>query len=241
MNFAIILSGGISERVGADIPKQYLRFHGKPLLFYTLEQVKANAMVDQVIIVASEEWQPQIRQWCDDFSFTKPVAFASPGSSRQASTLQGLKKCLEFSGSVSDKVIIHEAVRPFASSEMITSCFEALEDADLSIPVVPQKEAIYKSEDGLTITSLLERKTLYVGQAPEGAYLHRYFEIHQGLTESELASICGGSELAFAKGLKVRLFAGNEKNFKITTPEDIERFSLMIEQQLQETETYEQQ
>ena len=69
---------------------------------------------------------------------------------------------------------------------------------------------------------------MFAGQAPEAFHLHRYLEINRFATKTELANIRGSSEIAYKNGLDVTLIAGEEMNFKLTTPVDLERFKAIL-------------
>ena len=81
---------------------------------------------------------------------------------------------MEDSVSENDGVIIHDGVRPLVSEQLIGDCLAALADHEGCMPVLPMKDTIYQSSDGTKIDHLLERSTLFAGQAPEAFRLHPY-------------------------------------------------------------------
>ena len=229
MNYAIILSGGIGSRMKMDgFPKQYLEVNGKPILVYTLEIFQKNSNVDVIVVVAAKEWEEQIQQWAVDFGLTKVKLVAPCGASRQESIRNGLKACITESVSDEDNVIIHDAVRPLLSDELISKCFRALSENEGCMPVIPVNDTVYQSRDGEYIESLLNRDTLFAGQAPEAFNLLKYYNVNKDLTESELEKIRGTSEIAYRNNMKIRLIPGEERNFKITTQVDLRRFEAII-------------
>lgn len=230
MNYAVILSGGIGTRMRSDgFPKQYLEVRGKPILLYALESFEACDLVDKIVIVANEQWTDQISNWAKQYGITKLAAFAEPGRTRQHSLLNGLLACAEFGVTEQDIVLIHDAVRPLVTPELIRSCAENLEGHDAVLPVVPMKDAIYFSEDGLNICAAVDRSKLFCGQSPETFWLRQYLELNQSTPDEELALIRGSSELAFKNGLDVHMITGEETNFKLTTPDDMLRLHFYID------------
>lgn len=227
MNFAIILSGGVGSRFGAKMPKQYLTVKDKPILIYTLEKFSQISDIDCIIVVAAEQWQPKIEEWINKYKIDTTFRFAKSGGTRQESILNGLKECN--SCSESDNVIIHDAVRPLVSRKIIEQCLDVLDNADAVMPVIAVQDTIYVSGDRKIVTGLLNRDTLFAGQAPEGYKLTKYLEINNNLNKEELGKIRGSSELAFKGGLKVQLIDGDIGNFKITTPQDLERFKQILD------------
>ena len=215
--------------MGMDgFPKQYLEVGGKPVLLYTLDVFEKSDCIDQIVIVAAESWQEQITRWVADYGITKCQCFALPGDSRQESILNGLNACMEHSSSEEDRVIIHDGVRPCVSGKLIADCLAALDEHDGCMPVIPVNDTVYQSTDGKKISNLLERSTLFAGQAPEAFFLHPYTKINRQATKAELASCRGTSVIAYQNGMDVCLIPGDDHNFKITTPIDLKRFATMV-------------
>ena len=163
-----------------------------------------------------------------EYGINKFVEIANAGNTRQESILNGLEVCAKYSVESSDNVIIHDAVRPLLSDLLISKCLSALKNSEGCMPVLPINDTVYQSLNGNEITNLLDRKTLFAGQAPEAFHLHRYLEINRFATKTELANIRGSSEIAYKNGLDVTLIAGEEMNFKLTTPVDLERFKAIL-------------
>ncbi len=224
MNVAIILAGGTGTRLGGDIPKQYIEVAGKPIISYCLEKFEKHPLIDSIVVVAAESWQAYINEWIDKDKVTKFSGFALAGSSRQHSIANGLALTSEIGASDGSNVIIHDAARPNVSHDTISACINELQDADGVMPVIPVKDTIYLSKTGCEIDALLNRDQLFAGQAPESFDFKKYFEIHKGLTESELESVRGSSEIAYRNGFKMRLIPGDEHNYKITTIADLDKF-----------------
>lgn len=228
MNTAIILAGGTGTRLGANIPKQYIEINHQPIIAYCLKTFEISEIIDAIVIVAAPAWQESIAKWISQYGITKFKGFANAGSSRQHSILNGLVKAKELSFEEKDGVIIHDAARPNLTNEMIASCMEALASYDGVMPVLPVKDTIYLSQDGTNITSLLNRDQLYAGQAPEAFNLIKYYHLHDGMTEEDLEMVRGSSEIAYRHGLSVKLIAGDEHNYKITTAADLEKFQTEV-------------
>lgn len=224
MNIAIVLSGGIGTRVGHQIPKQYIEVEGTPIIQYSLKALQNNTITDGIVIVAASEWQRRIHEWVKRDKIDKFVAFALAGNSRQESIVNGMNVINKMYTKDEINIIIHDAARPNLTDELITKCFEGLQKADGVLPVLPVKDTIYLSQDGKSISSLLNRDQLFAGQAPESFKFKKYFDIHKGLTEEDLTAIRGSSEIAYKNNLNISLISGDEHNYKITTKTDLEKF-----------------
>ena len=126
-----------------------------------------------------------------------------------------------------DNIIIHDAARPFVSAEMITNIIHKLLSSEGVIPVLPMKDTIYIGESG-KIKKLLDRNQLLAGQAPEGFHFGKYYEANKNLMKDEIFKINGSTEPAIIANMDVAYIEGEEKNFKITTKEDLERFIQIV-------------
>ncbi len=228
MVIVIILSGGIGIRMGLNLPKQYVEVCGKPIIEYSLETILSHVEVDTVIIGVADEWRMFVKKSVSRINTGKAVFYSEPGKTRQGSIINALKVAVEIGASENDLLLIHDAVRPLLTAELISDCLVACKEADAVLPVIPVKDTTYLSNDGKHIDSLLERKTLWNGQAPEAFKFGSYYEANMRLTEEELSKITGSTEVSYRAGLKCVLIPGDSNNFKITTPEDLSNFESII-------------
>lgn len=229
MNIALVLSGGTGSRLGANIPKQYIEIGNKPMISYCIRQLNDHKEIDAIQIVADEKWQKQISSWLhEDGMNQKWKGFSLPGENRQMSILHGLEDILSYA-SDEDYVFIHDAARPFLSQKQISDCLEGVKGHDGVIPVLPMKDTVYYSENGQVISSLLDRKCIYAGQAPEVFVLGKYYNANRQLIPDKILEINGSTEPAIMAGMDIAMIPGDEGNFKITTEADLERFRQMVD------------
>ena len=242
MNYAVLLSGGTGNRINTDIPKQYVRVgNGKEsfspmMVTYALKPLLLNANIDYIFIVANNEWRDSIitdvkEAGLDD---SKIAGFADPGANRQSSIFSGITEILlsHYDGisSVkdSDTVLVHDAARPFLTDQMVNACYEALAGHDGVMPVIPMKDTVYMSEDGKSISRLIDRSKIFAGQAPELFKLKQYFYANMELLPDKIKIVNGASEPAIMAGMDIAMIPGDESNFKVTTDSDMERFRGII-------------
>lgn len=227
MNIAIILSGGIGTRMGANIPKQYIEVDGRPIISYSMEKFLDHDGIGYVIIALNDEW----RQYVEDHMppTSKKIYFSEPGDTRELTIYNALRKAKETGASDDDVVIIHDAVRPLVSKEVIDRCLDGCVRYDASIATIDVKDTIYVSQDGGDcITFVPDRSNLHAGQTPEAFRLGKYLKIHDDASDEEIRKVTGGAQFAQQQGLSVFIAKGAEINFKITTPEDLQRFVQVI-------------
>jgi len=221
MNIAIVLSGGRGSRLGSDIPKQYMEVGGRMIISYCLLSLFEHKKIDGVIIVAEREYEVSILDSIPDLN--KFIGFAEPGENRQMSIYNALVKLKE---KVSDRdvVVIHDAARPNLSTKMISSLIDDIEGYDGVLPVLPMKDTVYYSDNGESISSLMDRSKVYAGQAPEAFIYGKYVEANEVLLPDRILDIKGSTEPAIKHGMNIKMIPGDENNYKITTKADLEKF-----------------
>ena len=226
-NVILLLSGGTGIRVGAKIPKQYIDVKGRPLFSYALAGMKASC-VDSVQVVAASEWHEQILSEFERAGLMPLFkGFSSPGVNRQLSIYNGLQDIKAYAA-LESLVMVHDAARPYLTGSMVQSYFMAADGHDGALPVLPMKDTIYQSKDGRVISGLLNRDELFAGQAPEVYRLGKYLTANERLLPDDILRINGAAEPAIMAGMDIAIVDGEEKNFKITTPADLERFREMV-------------
>jgi len=231
MRVGIILAGGSSERLNElGIPKQFIEISGVPLIVYCLRMFERCVSIDAIAIVALEPWQEQISKWLEKYGIGKFKTFALPGRTRQHSIYNGL---LAVQSLQPEYVIIHDAARPLVTEQDICSCIDESKDFDGATPAVPLNETVYLSEDGATITSLLNRDKLLAGQTPECYDYAKYLKAH--INNTEFGNIRGSSEMAAKAGMKIHLYKGNPQNFKVTNIVDFECAKYFIKERADES------
>ena len=234
MNIAIVLSGGTGSRLGAKVPKQYLSCEGRMMITRCLETVFFHPGLDVVQIVAAEEWREVIEQELKTFVFSqnvlfreKMLGFSAPGETRQYSILSGLRDIARRAAD-DDIVMVHDAARPCLSVKLISDCLDAMDGHDGVMPVLPMKDTVYLSRDGKTVSSLLERREVFAGQAPEFFRLGKYLKANESLPRDKMLALNGATEPAILAGMDIALVPGDEANFKVTTAADMERYLTLL-------------
>lgn len=221
-NIAVVLSGGTGIRMGVDLPKQYSELAGKPVIIHTLEQIQRCNAIDGAVVTASSMWEEQIFQWKEKFSLTKLLAVAPAGENRQMSIRNGLVTAEQFMDSNElSGVIIQDAVRPLTSVGLLERLVMELKEAPAVMPVLPVTDTTYTSQDGRWVSGLLDRSTLFAGQAPEAFRYWPYLKLYRDTSEEILSTMSGSCQLPYSQGWKVKMIPGEQENIKITYAEDI--------------------
>ena len=227
MTAALVLSGGIGRRLISEVPKQYVTVQGKMIVIHTIQKLCASEMIDSVQVVAEKGWwEPMMTELT---GVSKLKGFSLPGENRQLSILNGLRDMKQYL-SDDDTVFIQDAVRPMVSDDLISGIIKAAAGHDGAVPVLPLKDTVYKSDDGISLTGTLERGKILAGQAPEAFSFGKYLKANESLSNEVLLSLSGSAEPALMAGLDIVTLPGDEKNFKITTNEDLDRFIRIVEE-----------
>lgn len=215
---ALVVAAGRGRRFGGERPKQYLALGGRPIIRRAVECFLNHPRVDDVLAVIHPDDRALFARATEGLDLLAPV---TGGDSRQDSVRLGLES---LAGRPPERVLIHDAARPFAEAAMISRVLDALETAPGAIPALPVGDTLKRGRDGL-VTGTVERQGLWRAQTPQG---FRYADIaraHGGLAGTALTDDAAVAEKA---GLPVRLVPGSEDNLKITTDDDLARARRLI-------------
>ena len=234
MNYAILLSGGTGTRIESDKPKQYVRAGSFMMVTWALKALAECDLVDSIYIVAEHEWRELIEaDACKAGLDTGKIGgYAIPETNRQTSILNGMQEIIRTldekvditAMNDGDTVLIHDAARPFVTVKLLNECYGALPGHGGVMPVLPMKDTVYQSEDGLAVSELLDRKKVFAGQAPELFYMKPYYKANMALMPDRIHMVNGASEPAIIGGMDIVMIPGDEDNFKVTTMVDLCRY-----------------
>ena len=157
---ALLLSGGTGSRLGAALPKQYIRTGGRMMITRSLHALFQCDRIAGVQIVADTAWHEKIREdWkrCTGENGEAAsncrqdwiLGFSAPREKRQLSILNGLEDVAKQQDE-DTIVLIHDAARPFVSAGILDACIQACEAHDGAMPVLPMKDTVYFSGDGVS-------------------------------------------------------------------------------------------
>lgn len=222
MNKVIIQSGGLGLRVGANIPKQYIEIYNKPIIVYTLEKFQANDLVDQIIIICDINWQSYVKDLCIKYNITKFSYFIDNHINLFLSTKNAIDS---INDSNNDLILIHEAVRPLVTDEMITDSFNVAKSYGNAIACYKSIDETGELEDNC-IKSLHTEKELYVFQNPHTFTIDKLKWAYN--IKNESIGNQGTAILMYKLGECLYSSKGSPDCFKITYPEDIIRFKQLI-------------
>ena len=217
----IIVAGGKGLRMGGDLPKQFLPLQGKPVLMHTLEAFYKWDSTAGLLLVIPEEHESYWKMLCKELNFTIPHRVVYGGETRFHSVCNGLQA---IEGDGEDSLIaVHDGVRPFVSSDVISSCFMIAETFGAAIPVIPMIESVREINGGESRP--FDRNHLCIVQTPQ---VFRAGILRKAYEQPYDECFTDDASLVEASGHKIRLVDGNRENIKITTPMDLQYALLQL-------------
>ena len=227
MNIALIIAGGSGERMGQDIPKQFLTVNEKPVIVYTLEAFQKHPRIDEIAVVCIDGWDKTLQAYAGQFNITK-LKYIFPGGNNGQSSIRSGVQGLAENHDGDDIVLIHDAIRPMVSEEIISDCLVQTEKNGCAITVIPCAEAMLETSDGASSESSYPRDNLKRTQTPQGFRLETLVRIHKEALEKGITNSIASCTLMVELGYPVYFSMGSEKNIKLTTVEDIDIFKALL-------------
>ncbi len=220
----IIPAGGIGKRFGTDVPKQFVELKGIPLIIHTIKIFDNIDDIESIVIPVHNEWFTYTKEIIEKYNCNKVKEVIIGGIERQDSVFNGLhtKSVTE-----SEIVLVHDAVRPFATPLMVQNIINATEDFGAVIPGITPKETVKEKNSKGTIVKTMDRNKLSLIQTPQGFWTEI---ITNAYTKAAAAGFKGTDEAALVEfiGYRITVIEGDDSNIKITTPFDLKIAELIM-------------
>lgn len=222
-NVALIIAGGSGNRMGQDIPKQFMHVDNCPIIIHTMKAFQCHPDIDAIAVVCLKGWETVLQSYANQFMITKLKHIFEGGENGQVSIYNGIMGLKNAGYGDDDLVLIHDAVRPLLSQDIISSNIAICKAYGYAITGIKCREAILESEDGFTTNKSIPRDKLIRTQTPQTFRLKNILKAHaeakaHGITDS----VASCTLLAELKIAEMHIVPGSEKNIKITTTEDLE-------------------
>ncbi|MEQ8825718.1 MAG: bifunctional 2-C-methyl-D-erythritol 4-phosphate cytidylyltransferase/2-C-methyl-D-erythritol 2,4-cyclodiphosphate synthase [Filomicrobium sp.] len=219
---ALIVAAGRGTRAATanSQPKQYTVIGGKPMLAYAIKSLSAHPEINTVTVVIHPDDQAAYEQAIASAPTEKLTAPVAGGATRQASVLCGLEAISE-AQTKTDRVLIHDAARPFVSTAVIDGVINALKKNDGALPALPLADTLKRTNPKGLITETLPRADLWRAQTPQGFQLIQILDAHRKAAEQTAQEFTDDAAIAEWAGMKVVVTPGSRDNEKITTAEDL--------------------
>ena len=226
MNIALILAGGSGKRTEQDVPKQFLNVYDKPIIIYTLEIFQKHPDIDGIIVSCLEGWEEILRAYAREYKIDKLKWVVTGGENGQASARKALQALKDVCGQ-EDVVIIHDAVRPMVSGDIISDCIVTCKRHGNGLSAIRCQETIVQTDDGLSGSVNIHRDDIMRVQTPQAYFYDKAIWAHTIALEKGITNAVYTNTLMLELGEEVYFSKGTTKNIKITTIEDVEIFKAL--------------
>ncbi len=226
-NIALIIAGGSGARMHQNIPKQFLTVNEKPVIVYTLEAFQSHPEIDAIAVVCIDGWQQVLWAYANQFNIAK-LKYVVPGGKNGQDSIRNGVYALEEHYAPEDIVLIHDAIRPMVSAEIISDCIVKARLYGSGIATIPCAEAMMQTEDGEVSTGSYPRDNLKRTQTPQGFPIGKICDLHRRALEAGITNSVASCTLMIEMGEQVHFSAGSEKNIKLTTVDDLDIFKALL-------------
>jgi len=231
MTTAIIIAGGHGQRMGQDIPKQFINVYDKPIIIYTLESFQKHPMIDSVLVVCLDGWHDVLRAYARQYGIAKLTQVVSGGATGQESIRNGVY-ALEGCCTDDDIIVIHDGIRPLVDAEVLTDVILKCREFGNAVTSLPYNEQIFvvSQEDKTTTTQYIPRETLRRVSTPQAYFFGKLLTSYRRAFAEEIG-IFGSAyanTMMVELGERLHFAAGSDKNIKLTTKDDLELFKAYL-------------
>ena len=218
---SIIPAAGQGKRMSSDVPKQFLKLAGQPILYHTLDAFERSGLVESIsLVVPPKETDAMKAKWPNWFPRVTNVV--AGGKERQDSVYNGLCSL----DKDTEIVIVHDGVRPFLTSSMISEVVNAAAQHGAAILALPLSDTLKRGDSEGFVQKTLNRDDLWRVQTPQA---FRYNLLCEAMKKARVDNFYGTDEgmLIERLGKSIKLIPGSERNIKITRHEDLRLAELL--------------
>lgn len=229
MNIALLIAGGSGNRMGQDIPKQFMHVDGCPIIIHTMNCFQKHPDIDSIAVVCLKGWETVLQAYANQFNITKLKWIFPGGNSGMQSIRNGIYGLKDNGCTAEDLVLIHDSVRPLLGQDIISNNIATCKAYGYAITGIQCREAILESEDGFSAMKSIPRDKLIRTQTPQTFKLGNILKVHEEAKIKGIKdSVASCTLIAEVGGREMHIVPGSEKNIKITTVEDLEILKALI-------------
>ena len=208
MSVAVVIpAAGEGKRTGLKENKVFYTLNGEPIIKTAVRAFLDHPLVDKVCVVCAKKDFERMHR-----IFDETVIYACGGSTREESVFAGLKQVENF-----EKVLVHDGARPFVSSNVISGVIENIAPGVCAVTGIRVTDTL-KTVEGNTVKQTVDRNKYFRAQTPQGFMTKEIISLFES---GGYVDLTDDSQLFEKAGKQVIAVEGEEKNRKITTPEDV--------------------
>lgn len=221
-HIALLLAGGKSSRMNTSRPKQYLEVNGETVLKHTMRAFQQHPLIQDIYVVCARGWEDTVLDEAQSGQITKFRHAIIGGDTSLHSIRNGIVYLLQEVKDTDSIVLVHDAVRPLISQDIISRNIAVCLTHGNAITAVRSQEAFLVSEDGSSSSSYIPRENMLRAQTPHTFPLKTLKEMMEAANEKGIT--CSQSLFTLANELgftPLHIAQGDIMNFKLTYPNDI--------------------
>jgi 2-C-methyl-D-erythritol 4-phosphate cytidylyltransferase len=218
---AVVLGGGVGQRLGAGMPKQLLTLGGRTLVERCVAAFETAPGIDEILVVMARGYTGQVEALLAG-RYPKVTGVIEGGQARPDSVRAALAAIASRAGGADCGVLLHDAARPLVDQRIIADCVAALGVHDAAGVAVPASDTMVITENGV-MHSVPPRERLFRCQTPQCFRLSVIARAHElAAADPEFAPTddCG-VVLRYLPDVAVHIVPGSERNIKITYAQDL--------------------
>ena len=227
MNIALIIAGGKGQRMQQEIPKKFLNVNDKPVMIYTLEAFQSHPDIDRIGVVCVDGWHDILRAYARQYKIDKLEWVVSGGENGQASIRNGVFHAEQLYGD-QDILLVHDAIRPMVSHEIISDCIVQCKKHGSAVSIVPCNTVVLRRTREQTSSEVVPRERLALTQTPQAFPIKKLADAHRKALEAGILNSIASCTLMVELGESVHFSIGAETNIKLTTPDDLKIFKALL-------------
>lgn len=227
MTIAVLLAGGVDPGFQMDIPKQFVNVYNVPIIVYTMEKFQKHPEVDAIMVACLPGWENLVSAYAKQFNIDKLQWVIEGGRTGQETSRLAANKLMESCGE-DDIVIIHDAIRPMVSDEIISDSIATCKQKGMGIAAVTSMDNVMMTDDGITGKMSISRYAFRRVQTPQTYRLGDLHTAHAEALKRNIKDENDTNNMMSRLGKKVTFSKGSDTNLKINTVEDVEMFKALF-------------
>lgn len=234
MKYGVILAGGIGKRMNSSLPKQFIELDGIPIIIRSIRKLLEITEFDFIYIAIHPDWLEYLKKLLDLYQIEKTKIQITLGGNERIDTIENVvNTIINFHPlNESDVIVIHEAVRPFVSHEILRNSIIYAQKYGAVVAASPVTDTMLWVEEDDLVVSMPNRSKLYHGQAPDSFRLKLLKESLEKISSEERKNITGTAQICMICGIPIHIIPGDPKNIKITTESDLDIANSIIKREI---------
>ena len=223
-SYCILMAGGVGNRVGAGIPKQFVEVLGMPVIAYTMQKLQQCSEIDAIVLSCVNGYQEKLRKIADDNGISKVIKVVTGGKDYEHSIINGVEG-LKGIAKDDDVIMIHWAASPFVSDDVLKDNIRVCKEKGNAMSAC-FAFLLYGTNDGDHAKNVIDRETFKTLSAPQSFLYENIIEFYRQVEEKHLFDTVEAHTTSLMAALNWPIYfsKGDQTNIKITTPEDLKLF-----------------